>query len=187
VPGEGPCDRVLAFGGAGPGEPLAELVDWQGLAGTPASEAVAFESEAVTSVVAPVFCGTTLVGGVTAEGAPIMGRLDLDLSRLPEGPLVWQAVTDDVMGFDVPAWAGHAIDGCGLAFGGLAADGSASAAAFSADGPQAGGLEVTRIGPAAGRVGAGPLAGAWVVLGGATPDEGGAELRPLPGAEIWLP
>jgi hypothetical protein len=184
VPGEaGPCDSVLAFGGAAAGEALAELVDWAGE--EPGSVTVPFESSPVTSVVAPVFCGLSLVGGVSAEGAPVPGGLTLDLSRLPEGTLAWRATDGDAAGFDLPAYAAHAVDGCGLAFGGLTVAGEASQRAFSGDGPLAGRLEVTRVGAAAGRIGSGPLAGGWVVVGGAGLVEAG--LRPLAGAEIWLP
>jgi hypothetical protein len=121
-----------------------------------------------------------------------------DVTRLDEGVLTMVPADDLGLSVEAPYLAAHGSNGCGPAFGGLAADGGASARVL-VDGAPGGSLEVARIGAAAGRVGAGPLRGAWVVVGGAAPDPTGGQvapgpgvsgtvaLRPVPGAEVWLP
>ncbi len=185
VAGETACDRVLVLGGVPAGAPVAELLSLEGELSGGTLEADGLPEAGLT---APVLCGDVLVSGVDDAGAPVVS-FTLDLSGVSEGRVGVLPVPDEQGALVTPIWGAHGADGCGLVLGGLAADGAASSSAWEASEGRLtalpGSLAAARVGAAAGRVGSGPLAGTWVIMGGATPEAG--VLTPLAGAEIWLP
>lgn len=183
----GVCDQFLVLGGnAQPGaDRVAELLD---LSGEEIARPPIVAEGLPGAIDHPVLCGVRLVGGGTSEG-PVAG-LRLDISGLAEGRL--SAVAD--VGADaVTTWlGGYTADGCGLVAGGFVRSGdgwvgtdAASIASQEAGSEAAGTLARVRAASAVARIGAGPLTGRWLVVGGVEVGGGGA--RVVKGAEVFTP
>ncbi len=181
------CDQFLVLGGnAQPGaDKVAELLDLSGeeIARPP------IVAEGLPDVIDhPVLCGVRLVGGATPAGP--VASLRLDISGLAEGRL--SVVADGGADTTTVSLGGHTADGCGLVAGGFVRTGegwigtdAASAASQEAVGEPIGALARVRAAPAVARIGAGPLAGRWLVVGGMEVGGGGA--RVVKGAEVFSP
>lgn len=181
-----PCGSVIVFGGneGGNAQNLAEVIDFN--ANPPTVSA--FDVVGVPPVVlSPVFCGTRLVGGAAPDG--MLSQFDLQPSTNPAD------AAPPEQGPVFPVWAAHSADGCGFVGGGIV-DGipgpaiSDSIWTTSANGTlvrASGDLGRVRAAAAAGRVGSGPLAGSWLILGGLEPGVQGNDMRVVNGAEIWRP
>jgi hypothetical protein len=190
VDGGDTCARVAVVGGneGGNASNLVEVID---LSANPPSSASLDVQGAPDVILSPVFCGATLVGGGAPNGAELP-QFSLDLAALAQADGEDDAAMPLPAPQGVPLWAAHAADGCGFVAGGVVPSFGATDSVWTTGGDgtllRAGGdLGRVRVAAAAGRVGAGPLAGSWLVVGGLEPGAQGNVMRVINGAEIWRP